>query len=420
MSRSPSPLTGVVVHWRNEELLAELAAAWPRDPRFELLVVDNGSTAAAAAAPAGVRVLAPGRNLGFAGGANAGIAAARGEIVLILNPDAVPEAGALDRLLEGFAAWPDAAGLAPRLVGPDGRVAVRLAAPRAAAALGLRAPRAARLPRLLRAAAPSRRPGRAVEQPAAAALAFRREALAAVGGFDAGFHPAWFEDVDLAQRLRRAGLRSPLLAGGPLPPPAGEHGAAARLRPLPLRSTTGISPAISPSTTARAGRWRRGRRWSSGSPSRLLALPLRAPPGGRASRREALAGLLGLLAGALSGWTPAGGGSRRRSLELRGAERRGRHLHRHPQLGGRPAGLPGGDRRAAPPAAGDRGGRLRERRRQPGGGAGARPGRASPSRRSGWRRTCGFAGRDERGLRPHPGPLGADPERRRPAGAGLS
>ena len=66
--RSPL-LTGVVVHWRNEDLLAELAAAWPRDPRFELLVVDNGSSAPL---PAGVRVLRPGRNLGFAGGANLG------------------------------------------------------------------------------------------------------------------------------------------------------------------------------------------------------------------------------------------------------------------------------------------------------------------------------------------------------------
>ena len=70
--------------------------------------------------PDGVRVLRPGRNLGFAGGANAGIAEAKGPIVLILNPDAVPEEGALERLLEGFAAHPDAAGLAPRLVGPAG------------------------------------------------------------------------------------------------------------------------------------------------------------------------------------------------------------------------------------------------------------------------------------------------------------
>ena len=34
---SPSPrLTGVVVHWRNEDLLAELAAAWPRVPFLAL------------------------------------------------------------------------------------------------------------------------------------------------------------------------------------------------------------------------------------------------------------------------------------------------------------------------------------------------------------------------------------------------
>ena len=64
-------LTGVVVHWHNEELLAELAAAWPRDPRFELLVVDNGSSAPL---PPGLKVLHPGRNLGFGGGANAGAA----------------------------------------------------------------------------------------------------------------------------------------------------------------------------------------------------------------------------------------------------------------------------------------------------------------------------------------------------------
>src|SRR5829696_4485215 len=188
----PEPLlTGVVIHWRNEDLLAELAAAWPCDPRFELLVVDNGSSAPL---PEDARVLRPGRNLGFAGGANAGIAAARGEILLILNPDVVPEPGALDRLLEGFAAHPEAAGLAPRLTGPDGE--------------GQFAWQLRRLPSpwsLLMQALPlgessggaEPAPGAPVEQPAAAALALRRQALAAVGGFDDGFHPAWFEDVDL-------------------------------------------------------------------------------------------------------------------------------------------------------------------------------------------------------------------------------
>lgn len=196
----PPLLTGVVVHWRNEDLLAELAAAWPSDPRFELLVVDNGSSAPL---PADLRVLRPGRNLGFAGGANAGIAEAKGEILLILNPDAVPEAGALDRLLEGFAAHPEAAGLAPRLLGSDGE-------PQAGWQLR-------RLPSAWQcllhvfgtgagAAAAEPPEGTRVEQPAAAALALRREALAAVGGFDEGFHPAWFEDVDLARRMKTAGL----------------------------------------------------------------------------------------------------------------------------------------------------------------------------------------------------------------------
>jgi GT2 family glycosyltransferase len=60
------------------------------------------------------------------------------------------------------------------------------------------------------AAAPRRdgaRAGEVIEQPAAAALALRREVFAEVGGFDPRFHPAWFEDVDLAVRLAAAGHR---------------------------------------------------------------------------------------------------------------------------------------------------------------------------------------------------------------------
>ena len=289
-------LSGVVVHWRNEDLLAELAAAWPRDPRFELVVVDNGSSAPL---PEGVRILRPGRNLGFAGGANAGIAAARGAILLILNPDAVPEGGALESLLEGFAALPDAAGLAPRLVGPGGE-------PQAAWQLR-RLPSAWQVllqafPGTGTASAMEEPPaGTPVEQPAAAALAFRREALEAVGGFDDGFHPAWFEDVDLARRLRDAGL---VLRYWP----------AARFR-HGLGSTVhrlGYGPFlwIYYRNLTRYLRKHHGRAWAlaarialvPGTAVRLLALPLRRPRRAR-SRREAASGLLLVLAGALTGWT---------------------------------------------------------------------------------------------------------------------
>jgi GT2 family glycosyltransferase len=285
-----------VVHWHNEDLLAELTAAWPRDPRFDLVVVDNGSAAPLALGPA--RLLTPDHNLGFAGGANAGIAAARAPIVLILNPDAVPEEGALDRLLEGFAAWPDAAGLAPRLVGPDGepQTAWQLRPlPSAWDCLLHTLPFGGR-PK----PTPEPAPGAPVEQPAAAALALRREALERIGGLDADFHPAWFEDVDLARRLHDAGA---VLRYWP----------AARFRHR-LGSTVprlGYGPFlwIYYRNLTRYLRKHHGRGWAAaarggvvlGALVRLLLLPLHRPQRA-ASRWEAARGLGLVMAGAFTGW----------------------------------------------------------------------------------------------------------------------
>ena len=58
----------------------------------EVLVVDNGSSDGSAsriAREVGAQPLRLPRNIGFAGGANAGIARARGEIVALLNDDAI-------------------------------------------------------------------------------------------------------------------------------------------------------------------------------------------------------------------------------------------------------------------------------------------------------------------------------------------
>lgn len=298
MQQSPGVprISGVVVHWRNEEPLAELTSAWPRDPRFELVVVDNGSSAPLALGPA--RLVHSGRNLGFGGGANAGAAESRGEVLLILNPDAVPEEGALDRLLEGFAAFPDAAGLAPRLIGADG-------ASQAGWQLG-RLPSAWQL--LLQAfpfagapeSAPEPPAGTPVEQPAAAALAFRREVFEAVGGFDPGFHPAWFEDVDLALRLKQGGhvLRY-------WPAAVFRHGLGSTVPRLGY----GRFLWIYYRNLTRYLRKHHGALWAlaarvalvPGMALRLLLLPLRRPRRA-ASRAEAVQGLVAVIAGALSGW----------------------------------------------------------------------------------------------------------------------
>jgi GT2 family glycosyltransferase len=63
----------------------------------ELIVVDNDSPDDSAAvarelAPA-VKIVTMGRNRGFAGGANVGAAAASGDLLVILNPDAMPLPG---------------------------------------------------------------------------------------------------------------------------------------------------------------------------------------------------------------------------------------------------------------------------------------------------------------------------------------
>jgi GT2 family glycosyltransferase len=81
----------------------------------ELIVVDNkagdGSVEAVRELAPEARIVSPGRNTGFAGGANAGAADARGDLLVLLNPDAVPQPGwgeAIRRpLLEdrGWAAW---------------------------------------------------------------------------------------------------------------------------------------------------------------------------------------------------------------------------------------------------------------------------------------------------------------------------
>jgi GT2 family glycosyltransferase len=63
----------------------------------ELIVVDNkpgdGSVEIVQELAPAARIVRPGRNAGFAGGCNAGAAEASGDLLVILNPDAVPQPG---------------------------------------------------------------------------------------------------------------------------------------------------------------------------------------------------------------------------------------------------------------------------------------------------------------------------------------
>ncbi|MCL4683626.1 glycosyltransferase family 2 protein [Myxococcota bacterium] len=126
MSSARSGLTIVIVSWNTRELLlAALAAVLPLDPvRGEVIVVDNasddGSPDAIEARFPDVRVIRNERNLGFAGGVNVGLRAAREPYVLLLNSDTLVRGDAIAKLLAYAEAHPKAGIVGPRVLNEDG------------------------------------------------------------------------------------------------------------------------------------------------------------------------------------------------------------------------------------------------------------------------------------------------------------
>ena len=86
--------TAVLVNWNGRRYLPRcLAALAAQTTPVHVLVVDNasadGSVEYLRSAHPQVELLALDENRGYAGGANAGISAARGEFVMVMNPDVI-------------------------------------------------------------------------------------------------------------------------------------------------------------------------------------------------------------------------------------------------------------------------------------------------------------------------------------------
>ena len=100
----------VIPNWNGRDLLEKylppVVDSLARNSENELIVVDNGSTDGSAefvrTAFPQVRLVALPRNLGFGGGSNAGIRAAKNDIVVILNSDMRVAPDFLAPLLEAF------------------------------------------------------------------------------------------------------------------------------------------------------------------------------------------------------------------------------------------------------------------------------------------------------------------------------
>jgi len=179
----------------------------------DVVVVDNGSQdrTIAEIACRGVRLIANSSNLGFAAAANQGFAALDTPYVLLLNPDAVLQSG-LEALREACD-LAGAAGAGGRLVDADGRPQIgfmvrQLPTP---ATLILEAVLLNRIwpnnpvNRRYRGLALDYSMRLVVEQPAGAFFMVRRVVWRELGGFDEGFFPLWFEDVDFCRRVADRG-----------------------------------------------------------------------------------------------------------------------------------------------------------------------------------------------------------------------
>jgi N-acetylglucosaminyl-diphospho-decaprenol L-rhamnosyltransferase len=197
----------VVSHGHAEELAESLPALAPQVD--EIVLVAN-TPAGLPAETFGARVLENPAPLGYAANLNRGIAATSGELVLVNNPDAVPEAGALAALAAFMAERPRCGVAGPRLVSPDGSwQASRRRFPTVAGTLVRRTPLRRVFPPLERQRAHyglDDRPSEPVEADwmLGGSLLLRRSMLDELGGYDAGFR-MYGEEIDLCYRAARAG-----------------------------------------------------------------------------------------------------------------------------------------------------------------------------------------------------------------------
>jgi GT2 family glycosyltransferase len=186
--------------------------------RIEILIVDNhsdddsiGYLRNRSRGHANIRILEVARNSGYGQGNDLGIRHARGEYILIINPDNELEPTGLERLVAAMEKDPSIGILAPKLVHEDGSIRDSFRTFPTMADLFIK-----RTP-FLRALFPARMKRylqhdqnasltRDVDWVAGACLLMHRSFYGELGGFDPRFF-LFFEDTDLCRRCRQLGKK---------------------------------------------------------------------------------------------------------------------------------------------------------------------------------------------------------------------
>lgn len=224
MSVQTTSLSVVTVSWNTRELLRECLESLKQElsslpqVKSEVFLIDNdshdGSAEMVASEHPWVHLIVNKENLGFAKANNQAFKLAKGEYVLLLNPDTKVLPGAIGTLIEFIQAKPEAAIVAPMLLNTD------MTVQRSCRKFPTFTNMLYELIGLSKLFKPGTAAGakfreykmldwehddeREVDQPEGACLLLRQSVIDQVGVLDEGFFML-FEEVDWCYRIKKAG-----------------------------------------------------------------------------------------------------------------------------------------------------------------------------------------------------------------------
>jgi len=209
----------IIVSWNVQDFLEKCLRSifeQTRNLKFEIFVVDNGSTDETSEMilkkfPQ-VNLIRNNRNLGFAVANNQAIRLAKGEFILLLNPDTEILDGAIEKMVDFMQAHSEAGVAGPMILNPDktlqpsvrrfptflDQILILLKVPHFWPNLRL-------LKRYLAVDFDYSRVSE-VDQVMGAFFMVRREVFHKIGLFDEKFY-LWFEEVDFCHRAKQAGFK---------------------------------------------------------------------------------------------------------------------------------------------------------------------------------------------------------------------
>ena len=204
---SETPVASIVIPVFNqfEHTLRCLRALAEHPPAVacEIIVVDDGSSDATSQSlphVAGLRYQQRSGNGGFIAACNDGAARARGEFLVFLNNDTLPQPGWLDALLRTFDEHPRTGLVGAQLLYPDGRL-------QEAGGVVFADGSGWNYGKFASPGDPRYSYVRDADYCSGAAIAITSVLFHALGGFDQRYAPAYYEDTDLAFAVRAVGDR---------------------------------------------------------------------------------------------------------------------------------------------------------------------------------------------------------------------